>query len=135
MIDLATHWFYAERILSPGAIVENLRHDMWANGYYNIWLTLTQNEAPYRLSGLYGQDKFEVEFEPRQFLMLRAAKENEWLIKAFTRSLGMPPHFQYQDKQGQFVTEWRMSGREARWSSMQGVPTYKNVKRLYEVEE
>ena len=135
MIDLATHWFYAERSLSPGAIVENLRHDMWANGYYNIWLTLAKNEAPYILHGLYGQDKFEVEFEPRQFLMLRTAKENEWLIKAFTRALGMPPHFQYQDKQGQFVTEWRMVNREARWSSMQGVPTFKNVTRLYEVEE
>jgi hypothetical protein len=47
----------------------------------------------------------------------------------------MKPHFQYQDKQGQFVSEWRMSGRESRWSSMQGIPTYKNAKRLYAVEE
>ena len=135
MIDRATHWFYAERRLSPGAAVENLRHDLWASGYYNVWLTLTKNEVPYTLSGLYGQEPFEVEFEPRQFLILRAATENEWLIKGFTRVLGMKPHFQYQDKQGKFVTEWRMSGLEARWSSMQGVPTFKNLKRLYEVEE
>ena len=75
------------------------------------------------------------EFEPRQYVVLRAAKENEWLLKGFTRVLGMKPHFQFQDKQGQFVTEWRMSGREARWSSMQGIPTYKNAKRLYITEE
>jgi hypothetical protein len=30
---------------------------------------------------------------------------------------------------------WRMSGREARWSSMQGVVTYKNAKQLYVTEE
>jgi hypothetical protein len=47
----------------------------------------------------------------------------------------MKPHFQYQDRQGQFVTEWRMAGREARWSSMQGVPTYKNPRRLDVSEE
>ena len=68
-------------------------------------------------------------------MILRAAKENEWLIKGFARVLGMKPDFQYQDKQGQYVTEWRMSGREARWSSMQGVPIYKNAKRLYVTEE
>ena len=68
-------------------------------------------------------------------MIVRAAKENEWLIKGFARTLGMKPHFQYQDRQGQLVTEWRMAGREARWSSMQGVPTFKNVKRLYVSEE
>ena len=76
-----------------------------------------------------------LEFEPRQYVVIRASADNAWLIKGFTRTLGMKPHFQYQDKQGQFVTEWRMAGREARWSAMQGVPTYKNPKRLYVVEQ
>ena len=135
MIDTATNWFYAERRLSPGASIEKLRHDLWAWGYYNVWLRLVRSDPPFLASGLYDGEKFELEFEPRQYVILRAAKENEWLLKGFTRVLGMKPHFQYQDKQGQFVTEWRMSGREARWSSMQGVPTYKNAKRLYVVEE
>ena len=152
MIDRATHWFYAERQLSAGATVENLRHDLWANGFYNIWLSLKKmeqspspedgidssfggNQPPYLLSGLWGQNKFEIEFEPRKFLMIRAAKENEWLKKAFTRALGMGPHFQFQDKSGQFILEWHMADREARWQSMQGVPAYKNLKRLYAVAE
>ena len=135
MIDRVTHWFYAERQLSAGAIVENLRHDLWANGFYNIWLSLKNHQPPYLLSGLWGQDKFEIEFEPRKFLMVRAAKENEWLKKAFTRTLGMGPHFQFQDKSGQFILEWHMADREARWQSMQGVPAYKNLKRLYTVSE
>ena len=135
MIDTANHWFYADRRLSPGAAIEDLRHDLWALGNYNAWLRLAKNEPPYIASGLYGPDKFELEFEPRKYVIVRAARENEWLIKGFTRSLGMKPHFQYQDKQGQFVTEWRMIGLEARWSSMQGVPTYKNARRLYVTEE
>jgi hypothetical protein len=135
MIDTATNWFYAERQLSPGAAIERLRNDLWAYGYYNVWLRLIKNEAPYVASGQYNAEKFEMEFEPRQYVILRAAKEDEWLLKGFTRVLGMKPHFQFQDKQGLFVTEWRMAGREARWSAMQGVPTYKNAKRLYVTEE
>ena len=135
MMDTATHWFYGERHLSPGATIEELRHELWAGGYYNIWLSLVKKDAPYVANGQYSAEKFEMEFEPRQYVILRAAADNAWLIKGFTRVLGMKPHFQYQDKQGQFVTEWRMGGREARWSAMQGVPTYKNIKRLYGVQE
>jgi hypothetical protein len=135
MIDTATHWFYGERQLSPGATIEELRHELWAGGYYNVWLRLVKNDPPYVASGLYNAEKFELEFEPRQYVVIRANADNAWLIKGFTRVLGMKPHFQYQDRQGQFVTEWRMGGREARWSAMQGVPTYKNPKRLYGVEQ
>lgn len=135
MIDTANHWFYAQRRLSPGAAIEDLRHELWAGGYYNVWLRLANTEPPYRVKGWYGVEAFELEFEPRQYVVIRAAQENEWLLKGMARTLGMKPHFQYQDKQGHFVTEWRMAGREARWSAMQGVPIYKNVKRLYGVEE
>ena len=134
-MDTANHWFYGERRVSPGASIEELRHELWAGGFYNAWLRLTKSEPPYTASGFYGTETFELEFEPRQYAIVRAAKENEWLIKGFTRTLGMKPHFQYQDKQGQFVTEWRMAGRESRWSAMQGVPTYKNARRLYVTEE
>jgi len=134
MLDLATHWFYAERQLTPGSAVENMRHDLWSYGFYNIWLTLKKRESPYELSGLWGQEKFEVEFEPRQFLLIRSAKDNEWLKTAFTRVLGQPPHFQYQEKSGASVYEWRVANREGRWQAMQGLPTYKSLKRLYAVD-
>ena len=44
MIDRATHWFYAEHQVSASAAVENMRHDLWAYGFYNIWLTLKKRE-------------------------------------------------------------------------------------------
>ena len=135
MIDRATHWFYAERQVSVGAAVENMRHDFWANGFYNVWLSVSRREAPYLLRGLYNQQPFEVEFEPRKSLIIRSAKDNEWLRTAFTRTLGLLPSFKYQDTTGRFVIEWRMADREARWQAMQGVPTFKNLRRLYAVAE
>jgi hypothetical protein len=134
MIDRSNHWFYAERQLTPGATVEKMRQDLWSYGFYNIWLTLTKKDAPYAASGLWGADRFEIEFEPRKFLIIRLAKENEWLKTAFTRALGMAPHFWYQDKAGQ-VYEWRMADRDGRWQAMQGLPAYKSLKRLYAVAE
>jgi hypothetical protein len=135
MLDRATHWFYTERQLSPGATVENMRHDLWACGFYNIWLTLKKRESPYLVGGLWGQESFEIEFEPRKFLLIRSATDHAWLKTAFTRVLGMDPHFQYQDKTSRNVYEWRIADREARWQSMQGMPAYKNLKRLYYVPE
>jgi hypothetical protein len=134
MIDRANHWFYAERQLTPGATVEKMRQNLWSYGFYNIWLTLTKKEPPYVLSGLWGTDKFEIEFEPRKFLIIRLAKDNEWLKTAFTRALGMSPHFWYQER-GSTVYEWRMADREGRWQAMQGLPTFKSLKRLYELAE
>ena len=49
MIDRATHWFYAERQVSVGAAVENMRHDFWANGFYNVWLSVSRREARRRI--------------------------------------------------------------------------------------
>jgi hypothetical protein len=135
MIDRINHWFYAERQLTPGATVEKMRQDLWTFGFYNIWLTLTKKDAPYVASGLWGADKFEIEFEPRKFLIIRAAKENDWLKTAFTRALGMAPHFQYQDKANINIHEWRMADRDGRWQSMQGLPAFKSLKRLYAVAE
>lgn len=133
MIDRINHWFYAERQLTPGATVEKMRQDLWSYGFYNIWLTLKRKEAPYLLSGLWGAEKFEIEFEPRHFIIIRLAQENEWLKTAFTRSLGLAPHFSYQEKGG-VVYEWRMAQLESRWQAMQGLPVYKNLKRLYVAE-
>jgi hypothetical protein len=135
MLDRATHWFYAEQQLSAGATVEKMRQDFWMNGFYNVWFTLTKKDSPYILRGMYAQQPFEVELERQKYLVVRASKENEWLRLGFTRTLQMPPHFQYTDTKGNVVWEWRMAGRDARWQAMQGVPAFKNLKRLYEVIE
>lgn len=135
MLDRAMHWFYAEQQMSAGAAIEKMRHDFWINGFYNVWFTLTKKEPPYIVRGMYTQQPFEVEFERQKYLIVRANKENEWLRLGFTRTLGMPPHFQYTDTKGNTVWEWRMVDRDARWQSMQGVPAFKNLKRLYEVIE
>jgi hypothetical protein len=80
--------------------------------------------------GLRGQETFKVEFEPRHFLIIRSIQDNEWLKTVFTRALGLAPHFQYQDKAGGSLYEWRTADRDGRWQAMQGLPAYKSLKRL-----
>ncbi len=80
MIDRSIHWFYAEHQVTPGATVEKMRQDLWSYGFYNAWLTLAKKEPPYVARGLWGAEKFEVEFEPRKFLIVRTTKDNDWLI-------------------------------------------------------
>ena len=113
-----------------------MRHDFWDKRFYDVWFTLARSEPPYLVNGLWHQQKFEVEFVPRQYVIVRAAKEIEWLREAFSRTLGLEPSFQYQEASGgKFVMEWRMADREARWQALQGMPTYKNPKRLYAMPE
>lgn len=135
MIDRSIHWFYAERQVTPGSTVEKMRQDLWSYGFYNVWLTLVKKEPPYAVNGLWGTEKFEIEFEPRKFLIIRTTKDNDWLKTAFTRALGMAPHFWYQERTGGSVYEWRMTDRDSRWQAMQGLPAYKSLKRLYAVAE
>ncbi len=135
MLDRATHWFYAERQVSIGAAVEKLRQDFWAQGFNNVYFTLTKKEPPYILRGAYAGQPIEVEFEPQKYVVVKSSKDIDWLRIAFTRSLAMPPHFQYNDTKGNTIWEWRMADRDTRWQAMQGVPAYKNLKRLYEVIE
>jgi hypothetical protein len=134
MLDRATHWFYAQQQMSTGASIENLRHEFWANRFFNVWFTLSHNEPPYQVRGLWNNKPFELEYEPRKYAIVRIPKDSDyadWLRLAFSRSLGLEPHFQYQESSGKLVYEWRLVDREARWQSIQGVPAYKNLKRLY----
>ena len=98
-------------------------------------MTLKKKDAPYSVAGTFGQEKFELEFEPRKFLIIRSPKDDAWLKTAFTRALGQAPHFQYQDNANTNIYEWRMADREGRWQAMQGLPAYKSLKRLYAAPE
>jgi hypothetical protein len=96
-------------------------------GYYNVWLRLARSEPPYLAAGC-TTAKFEL-FGPRRYVFLPS--RGRWLkglAELGTAALSV------SGQASQFVTEWRMEGREAGWSSMQGMPI-KNAKRLYAVEE
>ena len=128
--DPSTHWFYSSKMPSAGAIAENMRHEFWESHVYGVWFTCTRSEPPYTYRGLWQGQAFEVEMEPRKYLIVRSKEELPWVAEGFKRALRTVPTFKYQEADGRYVVEWRMDGREARWQSMQGRPAFKNLKRL-----
>jgi len=130
MFDPTHHWFYSSKMPSAGAIAENMRHEFWEFHVYGVWFTCTQPELPYKYRGLWEGKEFEVEMEPRKYLIVRSKDELPWIIEGFKRALRVVATFRYQDKDGRYVYEWRPADREERWQSMQGKPAFKNLKRL-----
>jgi len=130
MFDPSIHWFYSSKMPSAGAIAENMRHELWEQRVYGVWFTGTRSELPYTYRGLWQGKQFEVEMEPRAYLIVRSKEELPWIIEGFKRTMRSVPTFKYQEPDGRHVVEWRMNGREARWQAMQGKPAFKNLKRL-----
>jgi hypothetical protein len=130
MFDPTTHWFYSGKMPSAGAIAENMRHEFWEQHVYGVWFTCTRAENPHLFRGLWQNKQFEVEMEPRRYIVVRSKEELPWIVEGFKRGLRSVPTFKYQEADGRFTVEWRFDGREARWQSMQGKPAFKNLKRL-----
>ena len=130
MFDPATHWFYSSNMPSAGAIAENMRHEFWEFHVYGVWFTCARGELPYTYRGLWQGKPFEVEMEPRQYVIVRSKEELPWIVEGFKRAMRSVPTFKYQEPDGRYAAEWRMDGREARWQAMQGKPAFKNLKRL-----
>ena len=130
MFDPSAHWFYSSKMPGAGAIAENMRHEFWEMRVYGVWFTCTRSELPYAYRGLWQGKQFEVEMEPRQYVIVRAKEELPWIVEGFKRAMRSVPTFKYQEPDGRHTVEWRMGGREARWQSMQGKPAFKNLKRL-----
>ena len=130
MFDPKTHWFYSSQMPSAGAIAENMRHDFWEMHVYGVWFTCTQPELPYRYRGVWEGQLFDVELEPRKYLIVRSQAELPWIAEGFRRALRLVPTFKYQEADGRFAVEWRVDERESRWQAMQGKPAFKNLRRL-----
>ncbi|HXF68587.1 MAG TPA: hypothetical protein VNK89_02170 [Thermoflexus sp.] len=127
------HWFYAEKRLSAGAVAEQLRQSLWFVRLQEAWVSPVdpvQKEPPYRYRGYWRERTFEIEFEPRRYVILRAAEDLPRVVEALQRSLGVGPVFSYLDEEGKVVYEWRWGDREARWQELQGIPSYQRLRRL-----
>ncbi|MCS6963755.1 hypothetical protein [Thermoflexus sp.] len=127
------HWFYAEKRPSAGAVAEQLRQSLWFVRLQEAWVSPedpTRKEPPFRYRGYWRERAFEIEFEPRRYVILRAAEDLPKVVEALQRSLGVGPAFSYIDEENGVVYEWRWGDREARWQELQGIPRYQRLRRL-----
>jgi hypothetical protein len=123
-------WFYG----NPGAnaydISEHVRRSLWFMGYRQAWFDCTQADPPYAGTLRWRDQELTVEWEPRQYLIVRLQRDDKDIVQGFSAILGFQPQFQYQDSDGRSVFEWRRIGLKARAEELTGMAGVENLKQL-----
>jgi hypothetical protein len=104
-------WFFTEMPSSKFIIQEHLRQDYWRSGPATMWIDAVQVTKPYKAVGYWHDVNFELEWSPREYVLLRASRKEEELIRATTLQLGFRPSRQYEEG-GKYLIEWRLRGSE-----------------------
>ncbi|WP_448593819.1 hypothetical protein, partial [Thermoflexus hugenholtzii] len=102
------HWFYAEKRPSAGAVAEQLRQSLWFARLQEAWVSPVdplQKDPPFRYRGYWRGYAFEIEFEPRRYVILRMDQDLPKVVEALQRSLGAGPRFAYLDGEGRVTYE------------------------------
>ncbi len=99
-------WFFQREPHSRFVIQEHLRQGYWRAGPANMWIDAVDADAPYKAVGYWHDVSFELEWMPREYVVLRANRPEAELIRATTLQLGFQPARQYEDA-GKHVAEWR----------------------------
>jgi hypothetical protein len=84
-----------------------------------MWFTCVKDQPPYVCDGLWNGQPFEVEWQPMDYVLLRAKEPPKDLRAAFERVLGHRALAAYKDGQGQVVVEWRVQNPQARFEELQ----------------
>ena len=113
-----TSWFFATVPASRYAIENQVRWGYWKAGYGQVFLTCTKDQAPFELEGRLGSKHFSIEWEPKNFLMLKLQSADEYLLLATQRALGHKALAAYKTDAG-IVVEWRGKDYDARYKELQ----------------
>ncbi|HJN41645.1 MAG: hypothetical protein QGG60_01455 [Anaerolineales bacterium] len=130
MTVFARAWFYC----SPGedhhGVGERVRQSLWASGLYSLWLDSSSRSAPFKMVGVHGDDRLELEWEPATWLRLRTQGEGTALSDHVAWVLGRDPSLRFTDRHGWTVVEWQLQSSAARWREISGNPIYQNPRRF-----
>lgn len=133
MSTTAETWFYREPENQAYLISERLNSTFWQARIVSIYWKVEKDEPPYRATGYQGEDRLEMEWQPREWLALRvpAGADVERLVETISkRVLAFPVTLSYVTHDGQRVFEWQRDGGERRWHELQGRYGYSQLRRL-----
>jgi hypothetical protein len=102
-------WFFDSEPNSRFIIQEHLRQDYWRNGPSQLWVEAVQTTAPYKAVGYWHDLSFELEWVPREYVLLRSNRRDDELIRVTTLQLGFKP-LRVGEEEGRYVVEWRPRG-------------------------
>lgn len=108
-------WFFQPQVPnSPYIMQEQLRQELWRVGPSTAWVDVTRADVPHLAVGYWHDLNFELEWVPRDYVILRANQYSKDLVRALSLQLGFRPHSE-TEPDGRSVVEWVLhpSRREA----------------------
>ncbi len=130
MTTTAKTWFYNTPENNPFLIAERVRTNFWDARFGGLWLDTVRAEPPILMRGTYNGSDVEMEWQPGQWLILRAKPASEALAQGVTNVIGFKPAFKYGDPHGYTAWEWHLGDLKTRWQIIQGRPEFGKLERL-----
>lgn len=130
MTTSAHTWFFNTPESNKYLLAERIRTSLWDARFGGIWLDTVRETAPFKMAGTYQNGEVELEWQPRQWLVLRTDPANEDLMRGVGNLLRLQPAFQYVDPRGATTWEWHTGDINERWQTIQGKPEFGMLQRL-----
>lgn len=112
-------WFLRRYPPSLFVIEGELRSVFWRAGYGDIWFTCTRAEPPFACLGLWQGRKFEMEWDPGSFLIVRMSEPESKVLEMFERVLGHRALAGYRDGENKIALEWRSKNADERFQKLE----------------
>src|SRR5687768_11255202 len=99
-------WFFQPHVPESNYVLqEQVRQDLWRSGPATAWVDVTQTAPQCKAAGYWHETSFELEWVPRDYVILRASQYEKDLVRSFALQLGFRP-FVEREENGGSVVEW-----------------------------
>lgn len=115
---MSADWFFTNYPTSRFAIENDLRTKLWLTGFKGMWVTCLKDTPPYQCQGNWNSNDFVMEWEPKNYLLLKMKTPNDELLHTFERALGHKALAAYKNSDG-VVVEWRTKNADERFKELQ----------------
>ncbi len=115
---MSTTWFFKNYPPARSVIENDLRLTFWKAGLARMWFTCTKETAPFECQGLWGDEEFYLEWEPKNYLLLKMRAPNKELLTTFERVLKHKALAAYR-QDNTVIVEWRVHDAPARFAQLQ----------------
>ena len=115
---MSANWFFTQYEPARSVIENDLRLTFWKAGLARMWFTCTREISPFECLGSWGEEEFSLEWEPKNYLMLKMKAPNQDLLSAFERVLKHKALAAYRSGGGNVVVEWRTKNADARYDEL-----------------
>lgn len=116
---MSTSWFFTQFPPSRHGIENELRLAFWKAGYGEMWFSCTKDAPPYECVGHWHNQDFTIEWEPKNYLLLRMKEADDDLLDAFQRMIKHKALAAYKNGGGSVVVEWRVKDADMRLQELQ----------------